>query len=94
MLIYEKILKQAKTIFWNGPVGMFEVKPFAKGTEGIARAIAESKAFSIAGGGDTLAAIDSYNIADKISYVSTGGGAFLALLEGTPLPAVEALKGK
>jgi phosphoglycerate kinase len=91
--VYEKILKQAKTIFWNGPVGLFECKLFAKGTEAIARAIADSKAFSIAGGGDTLAAIDSYNIADKISYVSTGGGAFLALLEGTPLPAVEALKG-
>lgn len=92
--IYTKILKQAKTIFWNGPVGMFEFKPFAKGTEEIANAIADSKAFSIAGGGDTLAAIDSYNVANKISYVSTGGGAFLALLEGTPLPAVEALRGK
>jgi len=92
--VYTKILKQAKTIFWNGPVGMFEFKPFSQGTEDIARAIADSKAFSIAGGGDTLAAIDSYNIADKISYISTGGGAFLALLEGTPLPAVEALKGK
>lgn len=90
---YAKILKQAKTIFWNGPVGMFEFKPFAQGTEEIAKAIADSKAFSIAGGGDTLAAIDSYNIADKISYISTGGGAFLALLEGTPLPGVEALKG-
>lgn len=92
--VYAKILKQAKTIFWNGPVGMFEFKPFAKGTEDIAKAIADSKAFSIAGGGDTLAAIDSYNIGDKISYISTGGGAFLALLEGTPLPAVEALRGK
>lgn len=90
---YEKILKKAKTIFWNGPVGTFEFKPFTEGTKGIAEAIANSKAYSIAGGGDTLAAIDVYNVAENISYISTGGGAFLALLEGKPLPAVEALKG-
>lgn len=92
--LYSKLLKKAKTIFWNGPVGIFECQPFAAGTKGIADAVANSSAFSIAGGGDTLAAIDVYDIADKISYISTGGGAFLALLEGKPLPAVEALQGE
>ncbi|MCL1141269.1 phosphoglycerate kinase [Shewanella gaetbuli] len=87
-----KILEQAGTIVWNGPVGVFEFDQFGKGTERIARAIAESKAFSIAGGGDTLAAVDKYNIADKVSYISTGGGAFLEFLEGKKLPAVEMLE--
>ncbi|MCP3679589.1 MAG: phosphoglycerate kinase [Gammaproteobacteria bacterium] len=82
----------AQTIFWNGPVGTFEVSAFSKGTETIAKAIANSKAFSIAGGGDTLAAIDKYGIAKKISYISTGGGAFLAYLEGSELPAIKALE--
>ena len=77
---------------WNGPVGVFEFDQFAKGTEAIAQAIAQSDAFSIAGGGDTLAAIDKYNIADKVSYVSTGGGAFLEFLEGKTLPAVAILE--
>jgi phosphoglycerate kinase len=72
-----KIIEQAGTIVWNGPVGVFEFDQFGKGTERIAQAIANSKAFSIAGGGDTLAAVDKYNIADKVSYISTGGGAFL-----------------
>lgn len=84
-------IKKAKTIVWNGPVGVFEFEAFSKGTEAIAHAIAESDAFSIAGGGDTLAAIDKYGITDQISYISTGGGAFLEFLEGKTLPAVAAL---
>lgn len=87
-----EIIKTAKTIIWNGPCGVFEFDAFAKGTEVVARAIAESDAFSIAGGGDTLAAIDKWNLADQISYVSTGGGAFLEFVEGKALPAVEILK--
>jgi phosphoglycerate kinase len=86
------IIKTAGTILWNGPVGVFEMDAFAKGTEVISRAIAESSAFSVAGGGDTLAAVDKYNIADKVSYISTGGGAFLEFLEGKKLPAVEILE--
>lgn len=86
------ILKNAKTILWNGPVGVFEFPNFRKGTEIVARAIAESDAFSIAGGGDTLAAIDLFGIADNISYISTGGGAFLEFVEGKPLPAVVMLE--
>lgn len=86
------ILKDAKTIIWNGPCGVFEFDAFAKGTEVIARAIAESKAFSIAGGGDTLAAIDKFGLADGISYISTGGGAFLEYVEGKELPAVAMLE--
>ena len=86
------ILKSAGTIVWNGPVGVFEFDQFADGTKAIAQAIADSDAFSIAGGGDTLAAIDKYNIADKVSYVSTGGGAFLEFLEGKTLPAVAILE--
>ncbi|HEY0923633.1 phosphoglycerate kinase [Rheinheimera pacifica] len=87
-----KILKSAGTIVWNGPVGVFEFDQFAAGTKELAQAIADSDAFSIAGGGDTLAAIDKYNIADKISYISTGGGAFLEFLEGKTLPAVAILE--
>ncbi|EKT54371.1 phosphoglycerate kinase [Providencia burhodogranariea] len=87
-----EILKNAKTILWNGPVGVFEFPNFRKGTEIIANAIAESDAFSIAGGGDTLAAIDLFGIADKISYISTGGGAFLEFVEGKKLPAVVMLE--
>jgi len=87
-----EIIKNAGTIVWNGPVGVFEFDQFGKGTEIIARAIAESSAFSIAGGGDTLAAVDKYDIADKVSYISTGGGAFLEFLEGKKLPAVEILE--
>ncbi|GAA5194128.1 phosphoglycerate kinase [Ferrimonas gelatinilytica] len=88
------ILKQAGTIVWNGPVGVFEFDQFGAGTERIARAIAESSAFSIAGGGDTLAAVDKYGIADKVSYISTGGGAFLEFLEGKTLPAVAMLQAR
>jgi phosphoglycerate kinase len=86
------ILKGAGTILWNGPVGVFEFSQFAAGTETIARAIADSPAFSLAGGGDTLAAIDKFGIADKVSYISTGGGAFLEYVEGKILPAVAMLE--
>ncbi|NMP33005.1 phosphoglycerate kinase [Thalassotalea sp. M1531] len=86
------VLKNAGTIVWNGPVGVFEFDQFGSGTEAIAKAIAESSAFSIAGGGDTLAAVDKYDIADKVSYISTGGGAFLEFLEGKKLPAVAILE--
>jgi phosphoglycerate kinase len=88
------ILKGAKTILWNGPCGVFEFVNFAKGTEVVARAIADSDAFSIAGGGDTLAAIDKWNLNDKISYISTGGGAFLEFVEGKELPAVAMLEAR
>lgn len=88
------ILKQAGTIVWNGPVGVFEIDQFAKGTETIARAIAASKAFSIAGGGDTIAAIHKFGVTDGIDYISTAGGAFLEFLEGKTLPAVAALEAR
>ena len=87
----EQILANAGTIVWNGPVGVFEFDQFGEGTKAIALAIANSNAFSIAGGGDTLAAVDKYGIADKVSYISTGGGAFLEFLEGKTLPAVAIL---
>lgn len=86
------ILKGAGTILWNGPVGVFEFDQFAAGTEALSRAIADSDAFSLAGGGDTLAAIDKFGIADKVSYISTGGGAFLEYVEGKVLPAVAILE--
>ncbi len=89
---YADLLKKAGTIVWNGPVGVFEFDQFAEGTRALALAIAESSAFSIAGGGDTLAAIDKFGVADRISYISTGGGAFLEFLEGKKLPAVEILE--
>src|SRR5690606_6920089 len=87
-----KYLKEAGTIVWNGPVGGFEFDQFGEGTKALAQAIAESSAFSIAGGGDTLAAVDKYGVADRISYISTGGGAFLEFLEGKKLPAVAILE--
>ena len=93
LLLGEK-MKSAGTIVWNGPVGVFEFDQFGKGTETLARAIAESQAFSIAGGGDTLAAIAKYGITERISYISTGGGAFLEFLEGKKLPAVEILESR
>lgn len=89
---YAELIKNAGTVVWNGPVGVFEFDAFGKGTETLARAIAASKAFSIAGGGDTLAAVDKYDIAGEVSYISTGGGAFLEFLEGKELPAVAALR--
>ena len=87
-------LKAAGTIVWNGPVGVFEREPFARGTQVVAQAIAASKAYSIAGGGDTVAAINKFGIADKLSYISTAGGAFLEFLEGKTLPAVAALEAR
>jgi phosphoglycerate kinase len=92
--IYAELIAKAGTVVWNGPVGVFEFDAFGKGTETLARAIAASPAFSIAGGGDTLAAVDKYGIADDVSYISTGGGAFLEFLEGKELPAVTALKAR
>ncbi len=89
---YGEMLKSAGTIVWNGPVGVFEFDQFGKGTEALAHAIADSGGFSIAGGGDTLAAVDKYGVADRISYISTGGGAFLEFLEGKKLPAVAILQ--
>ena len=89
---FAQLLKNSKTILWNGPVGVFEFDQFANGTKVLAQAIAESDAFSIAGGGDTLAAIDKYDVAEKISYISTGGGAFLEFVEGKVLPAVAILE--
>ena len=89
-----EILQNAGTILWNGPVGVFEFNQFSKGTERIANSIAESEAFSIAGGGDTIAAIDKFKIENKISYISTGGGAFLEFLEGKQLPVVEILDSR
>ncbi|CAM5234227.1 Phosphoglycerate kinase OS=Rhodanobacter lindaniclasticus OX=75310 GN=pgk PE=3 SV=1 [Rhodanobacter lindaniclasticus] len=92
--IYAALIAKAGTVVWNGPVGVFEFDAFGQGTETLARAIAASNAFSIAGGGDTLAAVDKYGIADDVSYISTGGGAFLEFLEGKELPAVTALKAR
>ncbi len=89
---YADLLRQAGTIVWNGPVGVFEFPAFAAGTRALAEAIADSPAFSIAGGGDTLAALDLFGIADRVSYISTGGGAFLEFLEGKTLPAVAILE--
>jgi phosphoglycerate kinase len=91
---YAAMVRKAGTVVWNGPVGVFEFDAFGKGTETLARAIAASDAFSIAGGGDTLAAVDKYGIAGDISYISTGGGAFLEFLEGKTLPAVAALEAR
>ena len=89
---FAELLKSSKTILWNGPVGVSEVDSFGNGTRVLSQAIAESPAFSIAGGGDTLAAIDKYGVSEKISYISTGGGAFLEFVEGKTLPAVAALE--
>ena len=91
---FERLIATAKTIVWNGPIGVFEFEQFSKGTEAVARAIARSDAFSIAGGGETLAAIDKYGVAGEVSYISTGGGAFLEFLEGKKLPAVEILESR
>ena len=91
---YAALIAGAGTVVWNGPVGVFEFDAFVKGTEVLAHAIADSHAFSIAGGGDTLAAIEKYGVADRVSYISTGGGAFLEFLEGRELPAVAALEAR
>jgi phosphoglycerate kinase len=87
-------MSRAGTIVWNGPVGVFEIDQFANGTKGLAEAIAASKAFTLAGGGDTIAAIARYGITDKLSYISTAGGAFLEFLEGRKLPAIEILESR
>lgn len=89
---YAGLLESAGTIVWNGPLGVFEIDQFGAGTESVARAVAESPAFSIAGGGDTLAALEKYGVTDRISYISTGGGAFLEYLEGSALPAISILE--
>ena len=91
---YAAMIAKAGTVVWNGPVGVFEFDAFGKGTQTLAQAIADSNAFSIAGGGDTLAAIEKYDVEDRISYISTGGGAFLEFLEGKKLPAVAALEAR
>jgi phosphoglycerate kinase len=91
---YAELLQSAGTIVWNGPVGVFEIDQFGNGTQKLAQAIADSPAFSIAGGGDTLAALEKYDLSDKMSYISTGGGAFLELLEGKKLPAIEVLESR
>jgi phosphoglycerate kinase len=92
--IVAALMKEAKTIIWNGPLGVFEFDQFGEGTKEMAEAIADSDAFSIAGGGDTLAAVDKYGITDRISYISTGGGAFLEFVEGKVLPAVAMLEAR
>ena len=91
---YATMIQSAGTVIWNGPVGVFEFKNFSAGTRAVADAMEVSDAFSIAGGGDTLAAIDQFNVADGISYISTGGGAFLEYVEGKTLPAVAALEAR
>jgi phosphoglycerate kinase len=90
--IFLAMIKKAKTILWNGPVGAFEIEEFSHGTEAIAKAVAESKAFKVAGGGDTLAAIEKYHVGSKIDYISTGGGAFLTVLEGKKLPIITSIE--
>ncbi|MEY4194145.1 MAG: hypothetical protein RLZZ226_513, partial [Pseudomonadota bacterium] len=92
--LYAARIKAAGSIVWNGPVGVFEIDQFGEGTRAISLAIADSEAFSIAGGGDTLAAIEKYGIGDRVSYASTGGGAFLEFLEGKKLPAVAMLEAR
>jgi phosphoglycerate kinase len=89
---FAEIIGNMKTIIWNGPVGVFEFEQFSNGTQAVAKAIADSAGFSIAGGGETIAAIDKYVITDKVSYISTGGGAFLEYVQGAVLPAVEILE--
>jgi len=88
------IIAQAGTVVWNGPVGVFEMAPFAGGTKALAEAVASSKAFTLAGGGDTVSAIHVFGIEDKVGYISTAGGAFLEFLEGKRLPAVEILESR
>lgn len=90
--LFSRAVAGAATVVWNGPMGIFETPAFADGTRGLAAAVADSKAFTVAGGGDTVAAINEAGVADKLSYISTGGGAFLALMEGDPLPGVTALE--
>jgi phosphoglycerate kinase len=88
---FDRVIKAAGTVVWNGPMGVFEKAPFAAGTLGVGRAVASSSAFSVIGGGDTVAAVNQAGVADRIGYISTAGGAFLEFLEGRRLPGVEAL---
>ena len=92
--LYARLIARAGTVIWNGPVGVFEIDRFGRGTKRLAQAVAKSKAFSVAGGGDTLAALEKYGLTGQISYVSTGGGAFLEFLEGKTLPAIEILQAR
>ena len=94
LVLVPALVAKAGTVLWNGPVGVFEFDAFGKGTQVLAHAIAGTSAFSIAGGGDTLAAIEKYQVASGIGYISTGGGAFLEFCEGKPLPAVTALQAR
>jgi 3-phosphoglycerate kinase len=91
---FSKYIKEAKTIFWNGPMGIYEIEIFAEGTKGVAKAVAESSALSIVGGGDIAAALEELSYADKISHISTGGGASLEFIEGRELPGVAVLQDK
>jgi phosphoglycerate kinase len=91
---FSALLEESQTIIWNGPVGVFEFDQFGEGTKALSMAIANSSGFSIAGGGDTLAAVDKYDIAEQVSYISTGGGAFLEFVEGKVLPAVAMLESR
>jgi phosphoglycerate kinase len=90
--VFSEEIKGAKTIVWNGPMGVFEMEPFSQGTYAVARAVAASSAFSIVGGGDTVAAVNKAGVAERISHISTGGGASLEFLEGKKLPGIEALR--
>ena len=90
--VYEETIKKSSTLIWNGPVGVFEIDQFSSGTEGIAQSISQSDGYSIAGGGDTVSAIEKFGVTDGISYISTGGGAFLEFICDKTLPSVEALK--
>ena len=92
--LYEEILNKAATIVWNGPVGAFETDPFGAGTRALAEALAKCEGFVVVGGGDSVSAVESYGLADKMGYISTGGGAFLELFEGKKLPAVAALEDR
>ena len=94
LALYEKFLAKAATVVWNGPVGAFEVEPFGDGTKALAEYLSDSKAFVVVGGGDSVAAVEKYGLADRMGYISTGGGAALELLEGKKLPSVAALEDR